>query len=388
VVYSHHERFDGKGYPRQLSGTNIPVGARIVSVVESVEAMISDRPYRKGMTPDEVLEELARGAGTQWDAEVASIFAGMLSTDRKHLVMHNSALEVALNRAPLGELLADPDRPVDPSLNNLTATFQTAAQPIFVLDADHQVVSLNPVAERLIGRASTDVEGESWSDLCVPRSFFGATRQVSMYAAGGQRAELEVTGTPLRTSSATYWLVLGHDVTERVRRESELERRAHTDHLTRLATRAAFEERIAAAMHEGTRPLTLVLLDLDGLKRINDTLGHPAGDQALMLLGGALAAEMRSVDLAARFGGDEFVVMLAGATMESARLVTERVSSRLALAASGLDLDLSFCAGVATWDGTTDLAGLIAAADGDLYSHKHARNDDVIVQLHAPGRSA
>ncbi|HEY6214056.1 MAG TPA: HD-GYP domain-containing protein, partial [Vicinamibacterales bacterium] len=63
IILSHHERWDGKGYPRKLSGTEIPIGARIVSVVESVEAMVSDRPYRKGMTPDEVLEELAQGAG-------------------------------------------------------------------------------------------------------------------------------------------------------------------------------------------------------------------------------------------------------------------------------------------------------------------------------------
>src|SRR5258708_1348867 len=105
IVRSHHEHYDGSGYPRGLVGDSIHIGARIVSVVEATEAMISDRPYRKGMSADEVLAELQRCAGSQWDANVVEAFSAILSEDHRHLVMHNSALEIALARTPVSELV-------------------------------------------------------------------------------------------------------------------------------------------------------------------------------------------------------------------------------------------------------------------------------------------
>src|SRR5258708_11305773 len=110
IVRSHHEHYDGTGYPRGIVGESIHIGARIVSVVEATEAMISDRPYREGVSADEVLAELARGPGTQWDANVVEAFSAILSEDHRHLVMHNSALEIALARTPVSELVgAEPD---------------------------------------------------------------------------------------------------------------------------------------------------------------------------------------------------------------------------------------------------------------------------------------
>ena len=129
--------------------------------------MVSDRPYRKGMTPEEVLAELARGAGSQWDPQVVAVFSALLSTDQKHLVMHNSALEVALNRAPLSELLSSDARPLDPGLKDITTTFKTAAQPIFILDVDYKIVAINPTAERLTGFTAAELEGRLWNELCA-----------------------------------------------------------------------------------------------------------------------------------------------------------------------------------------------------------------------------
>src|SRR3984893_6564372 len=88
----------GKGTRGRFRGKQTPSGARIVSVVEAVEAMVSDRPYRKALTAAQVLQELANGAGTQWDPDVVEAFSGILSQDHKHLAMRNSALEVALAR--------------------------------------------------------------------------------------------------------------------------------------------------------------------------------------------------------------------------------------------------------------------------------------------------
>ncbi|WP_088554321.1 HD-GYP domain-containing protein [Calderihabitans maritimus] len=73
-VLHHHERYDGKGYPKRLKGTEIPLGARIIAVVDAFEAMTSDRSYRKGMSNEKAIEELKRCAGTQFDPRIVEAF--------------------------------------------------------------------------------------------------------------------------------------------------------------------------------------------------------------------------------------------------------------------------------------------------------------------------
>jgi len=386
IVHSHHERYDGKGYPRQLRGTEIPIGARIVSAVESVEAMVSDRPYRKGMTADEVLKELADGAGTQWDPDVVRVFSDVLSADRKHLVMRNSALEIALARAPLAELIKPSGQPMDHALRGMTETFRTSVQPIFILDNEFRIVSANAQAERVTGRTEAALQGSDWAELCAapelrrtsPESFFGATRHMSLQQPSGLEFDLEVTGTPLRTNSATYWLVLAHDVTERVRIESELKRQIGTDFLTQLANREGLH-RLAEQLLVPGSTVTLVLLDLDNLKLINDTHGHLAGDDAIKALGAAIAEQLRHGDVGARIGGDEFAVMIRSSDEAAVAPVVGRIAT--ALRAADLPVRVNFSHGAATWDGVETFADLMRRADEQLYAQKRARYSPTVIPL-------
>jgi len=74
LIRAHHERFDGKGYPRNIAGDSIPLGARIMAVVDTYDAMTSDRPYRQGLPATFAYEEIDRCSGTQFDPEVAKVF--------------------------------------------------------------------------------------------------------------------------------------------------------------------------------------------------------------------------------------------------------------------------------------------------------------------------
>jgi two-component system cell cycle response regulator len=75
LVRSSHERFDGHGYPDELAGDEIPLGARIIAVCDAYDAMVSDRPYRRAMPTEQALQELTRCAGTQFDPAVVATFA-------------------------------------------------------------------------------------------------------------------------------------------------------------------------------------------------------------------------------------------------------------------------------------------------------------------------
>ena len=78
IIRHHHERVDGEGYPDHLAGRQIPTGARIVAIADAWDAMVSDRPYRAGLDPEEALRRLRANAGTQWDAEMVHIFLTLL----------------------------------------------------------------------------------------------------------------------------------------------------------------------------------------------------------------------------------------------------------------------------------------------------------------------
>ena len=75
----HHERFDGGGYPRGVPAARLPIGAQIMCVADCLDAMISDRPYRRGLTHENALATLTAGAGTQWDAQLVGIFQTLVS---------------------------------------------------------------------------------------------------------------------------------------------------------------------------------------------------------------------------------------------------------------------------------------------------------------------
>jgi len=144
---------------------------------------------------------------------------------------------------------------------------------------------------------------------------------------------------------------------------------ALTDSLTGLATRARLEEEVqrlvAAAARTGS-PLTAVMVDIDGLKRINDEQGHHAGDEAIAEVGRAIREHIRQGDRAFRFGGDEFVVFLPGTTAEQARTVMQRVQRSCRTATS---TGIAVHSGAA-WD--TDLTSWLQRADAEMYAAREA----------------
>jgi diguanylate cyclase (GGDEF)-like protein len=127
------------------------------------------------------------------------------------------------------------------------------------------------------------------------------------------------------------WVATHDDITESRRAQAEIEYMAHHDALTGLPNRLRFREHLSTALHAGGHPIGVLCLDLDRFKAVNDTMGHPAGDQLLRMAAERLVACVRQGDLVARLGGDEFaIIQLGGEQPAAAEALARRVVQALA----------------------------------------------------------
>ena len=173
-----------------------------------------------------------------------------------------------------------------------------------------------------------------------------------------------------------------------------LKKQATTDGLTGLANRARFDEFLAhqfAAAQAGGKPLALLLMDVDKFKSVNDTHGHPTGDKVLKAVGALMGAAARQYDLAARYGGEEMVLVMPGATRAVAAAMAENVRRAVAskpVNCGNLTLNVTASIGVACYEPGSPFrepAHLLKAADLAVYAAKHAgRNCVKIFSLAKP----
>src|SRR5690348_4619150 len=263
---------------------------------------------------------------------------------------------------------------------------------VVVTNRTGAIVFANARAETLTGYARAELVGRQ-VELLIPetrRESHVALRR-DFYRRGVARAMGHATGDfTLRRKDGTEVPVdisLGpagkntvavvRDVTERRRMEAALEHRALHDPLTDLPNRSLFFDRLRQALHAARRDrsqVALVMLDLDGFKAINDTLGHATGDAVLREVAGRMRLGLRATDSAARLGGDEFAWILPRVT--SRRSVEAMVRKRLAIAQEPVNLDgqtigVGVSAGLAMYpDDGQDPDTLMRQADRAMYSVK------------------
>ena len=205
---------------------------------------------------------------------------------------------------------------------------ETSSDGIAIMDDDFRLLFTSPAARSLLGIADPDLDVDLL-DLVAPEDralVRAATLNVPAGdgpplhfhvrpADGSDPRELEVSSSE-RPGSTRRVLYL-RDVTDRRRRERELERMAYTDHLTGLPNRATLFQEMAAAPADGR---CLLVLDLDGFKAVNDVAGHESGDQLLVDVARRLHTVVRDGDLVARLGGDEFALLVTGTVAEAAEI--------------------------------------------------------------------
>ncbi len=275
-------------------------------------------------------------------------------------------------------------------------------------DLSGKILSINPAALRILGYRQSDIVGRNLRSVVEPalRAEFDAyLREVTNKGiAGGLLRLMAHDGRAITfrynnvliTDGRSPLYILGHaqDVSELLDVQEKLRQHSMTDALTGLYNRRGFlimaEQQIKLEKRRGTtRGLTLLFADLDGLKSINDTFGHEAGNDAIVEFASIIRSCTRSADLGARWGGDEFVILLIGQTSATANTSIDRIRERIKLynETSSKSYELAFSVGFADFDieSGRSLEEQIADADGKMYEDKRRRKQsrDDLVETHA-----
>lgn len=178
ILENHHERWDGTGYPRGLKGEAIPLPARIVSIVDSYHAMISDRPYRKAMSRDEAIQTLKKGAGLQWDPFLVDIFVAVLASLNDPRSAPLSAPTPVTPR--IGALQGGTEEPAAPSpeaTNAAQATSPDSMQPAEQADQVEEAPVMN-ARQRLLQHSQQPQAIATSSDVDTSDTLTPVTNQV------------------------------------------------------------------------------------------------------------------------------------------------------------------------------------------------------------------
>jgi diguanylate cyclase (GGDEF)-like protein/PAS domain S-box-containing protein len=289
------------------------------------------------------------------------------------------------------------------SEERLRALHRNASDIVAILDRVGTFTYEASSAWSILGYRTEELLERSLLDLVRPdqvsevRKFLGmlltrpgskATTELCARHADGSWRDFEMVGKNLLHDPAIGGLVINmRDISERRRLMAELERLSETDALTHTLNRRGFlkhAEREFERMRRSGQPLTIVMVDIDHFKAVNDTYGHAAGDLVLAMVADCCRRQIRAIDILSRFGGEEFIILLTDSSVEGAGKIVTRLhhaiaASRVSTIKGEVAVTASF--GLAAVDpNTTDLETAIRIADEALYEAKNSGRNCIKVR--------
>ncbi len=288
----------------------------------------------------------------------------------------------------------------------LRSITNAAQDAVMMIDSAGRVTYWNPAAIHMFGFAEAEVVGKDLHALIVPERYLErAHAGFARFAATGEGSAIGRTTTfraknkngeefPVDVSLSAIklrgkWNAVGivRNATERVQTEERLKQMATTDTLTGICNRRHFDEVLASEISRATRftnPLSLILFDIDHFKRVNDTFGHQTGDRVLTQLAVTVGSTIRTIDLFARWGGEEFVILLPGSDLNAGRLLAEKLRMMLERQPFSDVGQITCSFGVAEYAPGDDLDALIKKADRCLYYAKASGRNRVETSVPKP----
>jgi diguanylate cyclase (GGDEF)-like protein/putative nucleotidyltransferase with HDIG domain len=451
IVRAHHEKWDGSGYPAGLRGAEIPIGARILSAVDYLDALASDRQYRRAMPLDEVMKRLAEESGKSFDPKVVEVLQhryralenlAVTQSSQNSVLGAASARKLApgpapaagYERAPVSDAAGreatflssiaaarqeaqslfelSQDLGASLSLGETLSVFSVKLKPMVPYDAiaiyilrddvltpeyvngdNYRLFSSLriPLGDGLSGwvaqnkkpivNGNPSVEPGYLNDpdkfstlrsaLAVPlEGVSGVIGVLALYRAERDAFTSDHLRLLLAVSGKMALAI------ENALKYQQAENSATTDYLTGMPNaRSLFLQldRELARCKRDKAPLTVMVCDMNGFKKINDRFGHLEGNRVLRLFAQALKDSCREYDYVARMGGDEFVVIAPGLEADAARKKIEQIrplAKQAGFEVCGEEI-LSLSVGVAISPDDGDNAEqLLTQADRRMYVEK------------------
>lgn len=268
----------------------------------------------------------------------------------------------------------------------LEAIIQNSTEAIVITDANGAIKQVNMAFENIFGNSNANTAGNSLSAFlpewhAMHESNLPQTPQEAMgRREDGSDFPIRVSFTRLISDSLAFYVGFISDLSDVKRVEAQLRNDANHDFLTGLHNRRYLDEQLMMEFERSRRselPLSVMLLDIDHFKRVNDDYGHPAGDQVLKLLASTLRKRSRAGDISARYGGEEFILLMPGTPLDDARQMAERLrqdAQKLELRHDGKRIKFTISLGLSCLTNQlhTSPESLLEEADKALYAAKHA----------------
>ena len=414
IVYYSQAWYDGRRHGYDLKEKRIPLGARVLAIVDAFDAMTSDHVYRRAMSRDRALAELFQNSGTQFDTELVKEFYSLLTNDRV-----NMGASVA--RRWLQQLHPESSnqwwqleqqivKTTMPTINDVfhQKLFDSMHDGVIFVDTQMRILLWNRATERLTGISTSGVQMQQWEPSLVSlcdeqgkpistadcpvayaiKSGVQTLRRLSIVERNGNNLPINAHMVPVigRDGVSHGAALLLHDASSQTNLEERVEtlhKKATFDSLTQVANRAEFDRQLkkftSTQLVQGV-PFSLIICDIDHFKKINDNFGHQAGDDTLVKFAATLRKHCRSGDLVARYGGEEFVILCGDCDNASATAKAEAIRRELSESAQpqlgGRTITASF--GVTEVQEGDTCETMLRRADRALYEAKETGRNRVI----------
>ena len=401
-----HERED------VLEGEDLPLGARMMAIVDAYDSMMTDHVYRRALPRERAIAELYDGGGTQFDPELVAEFCSLTESD--HMRLDESVGARWLHELKPSHVIwsQGPQLATSHTLDDLAVyhdrLFQAMHDAVIFIDRFGRIESWNNAAERITGVSATAVVGQQWmpelielwdddeeevpDDECpvslVIKSGVQAFERGSMADRNGQRRGINLQMIPVRDPDgfSRGVIVVIRDASNQINLEERvqtLHEKATQDPLTKVANRAEFDQSHAEFIDrhsDSGAPCSLVICDIDHFKKVNDNFGHQAGDEALVAFAEVLQSHTRAGDLVARYGGEEFVLLCADCDSADAARRAEEIRSRLSQIPQPMLNNMCITAsfGVTSLQAGDTPSTMLARADRALFQAKQGGRNRVV----------
>lgn len=335
MILHHHECWDGHGYPDGLTKESIPLLSRIIAVVDSYDAMVNDRAYRPAMPVEDAIKELTRCAGSQFDPSIVNEFIRMLPE------INDMKIEDNLDLLNVADTTTENSDAVE-TVNGFKTNVHKVVYCRYVLDENMRIIHIDDEFENLTGYTKEDLENNQMTqtDLLPEEdrteyirlvqeqlsrqnlAYFehrlrrkdGSIAYVFCYgkvyydsAEMAERSEVIVFDS---TNTYAMQVMINEEKSKAEVRLAKWEDKYRCDSLTGLLNHEAFKNDIEQKLLSNDVKVMLLMMDVDKFKGYNDTYGHRAGDEFLIMVSQSLTETLRKDDLACRMGGDEFAAAM------------------------------------------------------------------------------